>query len=293
MGEARGQVQQRRVPVAEGVMVQVLDWTPAAGAAQERPPFLLVHGLASNARMWDGVAGRLAAEGHRSAAVDLRGHGRSDKPDEGYEIDRVGADVRAVVDALGLERPVLVGQSWGGNVVVDVAAAWPALASGVVLVDGGWIDLPRRFPSWDDCRATLTPPALAGRPAARVEAAIRAAHPDWPETGITGAMACFEVLPDGTARPWLSLDHHLAALRGMWEARPVDRYARVEVPVLLIPADSGSPRIESTRIDVAAAEAALPASRTVWVTGHHDLHAEQPAIVAGLLLDCVRDGFFR
>jgi pimeloyl-ACP methyl ester carboxylesterase len=271
----------------------VLDHTPAAAPAPKQPAFVLVHGLASNARMWDGVAARLATDGHRSVAVDLRGHGGSDKPDDGYEMERVATDVRAVVDALGLERPVLVGQSWGGNVVVEVAAAWPELASGVVLVDGGWIDLQRRFRSWDDCRAALTPPHLAGRSAGRVEAAIRTAHPAWPESGITGAMACFEVLDDGTARPWLSLEHHLAALRGMWDARPVDRYARVEVPVLLIPADSGSPRIESTRVDVVAAEAALPVSRTQWLGGHHDLHAEQPDTVAGLLLDCVRDGFFR
>ena len=42
-----------------------------------RRAYLLVHGLASNARLWDGVARRLAGAGHAVAAVDLRGHGRS------------------------------------------------------------------------------------------------------------------------------------------------------------------------------------------------------------------------
>jgi len=53
-------------------------------------PFVLVHGLASNARLWDGVARRLAGAGHSSAAVDLRGHGRSDKPDTGCADGRFG-----------------------------------------------------------------------------------------------------------------------------------------------------------------------------------------------------------
>jgi len=47
---------------------------------------LALHGLASNARWWDLVAGRLAPE-HRVVAVDLRGHGRSDRPDTGYGVD--------------------------------------------------------------------------------------------------------------------------------------------------------------------------------------------------------------
>ena len=43
-------------------------------------PFLLVHGLSSNSRVWDGVARRLAAAGHEVVAVDQRGHGRSEEP---------------------------------------------------------------------------------------------------------------------------------------------------------------------------------------------------------------------
>ena len=44
------------------------------------PKFVLIHGLASNARMWDGVGAALAERGYASIAVDLRGHGRSPKP---------------------------------------------------------------------------------------------------------------------------------------------------------------------------------------------------------------------
>ena len=50
----------------------------------ERRPFLLVHGLSSNARTWDGVAAGLAAAGHEVVAVDQRGHGHSDSATDGY-----------------------------------------------------------------------------------------------------------------------------------------------------------------------------------------------------------------
>src|SRR5262249_27599103 len=72
-------------------------------------PIVLVHGLASNLRLWDGVAERLNAEGHTVVAVDQRGHGRSDAPDSGYEIGTAVADLLALIQALGLERPLVAG----------------------------------------------------------------------------------------------------------------------------------------------------------------------------------------
>ncbi len=81
-------------------------------------PFLLVHGLASNALLWQGVAEHLAAAGHRVVAVDPRGHGESDAPADGYDTVTAAADLRAVSAALDLQDPVVVGQSWGGNVVL-------------------------------------------------------------------------------------------------------------------------------------------------------------------------------
>ena len=74
----------RRVPVAPGIDLAVDTWpptVPAAAATSDAAPFVLVHGLASNARMWDGVACELADRGHLAVTVDLRGHGRSAKPD--------------------------------------------------------------------------------------------------------------------------------------------------------------------------------------------------------------------
>lgn len=243
-----------RVPVAEGVWLSVDVWTGGGS------PFLLVHGLASNARMWDGVVAELRAAGRACAAVDLRGHGQSDKPDRGYDFATVVADLVAVIGALGWTQPIAVGQSWGGNVVVELGYRHPTLVRGVVGVDGGEIELWRDFETSDACAEALRPPALAGRPAAEVEAEVRQRHPDWPETGVAGMMANFEVRADGTIAPWLTLERHMQVLRSLYEHRPSERLAAMSVPVVMIPA--------STVPD-----------------GDHDIHAQHPDVVARILLE--------
>ena len=124
-----------RIPVADGVDLAVDRWPPAPDAP-ERPTFVLIHGLASNARLWDGVAIDLAATGHPVVTIDLRGHGRSSKPDGPYDVPTVADDVAVVIDRLGLGRPVVAGQSWGGNVAVELAWRHPAIVRGIVCVDG-------------------------------------------------------------------------------------------------------------------------------------------------------------
>ena len=64
-------------PIPSGVELHVLRWEPPSGTAATERTWVLTHGLASNARLWDGVARRLAAAGHRVVTVDQRGHGAS------------------------------------------------------------------------------------------------------------------------------------------------------------------------------------------------------------------------
>src|ERR1051325_6162925 len=83
-------------------------------------PTLLLHGLAATSHMWDLVAPLLDTS--RTNALDLRGHGLSDKPDCPYTFDEIGGDVLAALDAMHFERPILVGHSWGAQVALWVAA---------------------------------------------------------------------------------------------------------------------------------------------------------------------------
>jgi pimeloyl-ACP methyl ester carboxylesterase len=107
---------------------------------------VLVHGLASNARLWDGPARHLAQLGHAVVAIDLRGHGHSDKVDHGYSVPEVAHDVADVLLALKSrqkkwDRPIVAGQSWGGNIVVELAHSHGDMVRGIVAVDGGTIEL--------------------------------------------------------------------------------------------------------------------------------------------------------
>ena len=174
------------IPVADDVDLAVDTWTPDGGSVPAsdgagRPAFVLVHGLASNARLWDGVAGRLRSSGHPVATVDLRGHGRSSKPDGPYDVPTVADDVATVLAVLGYDRPLVAGQSWGGNVVLELATRHPEAMRGIACIDGGWLEPSRVFPGWEACRRALAPPHLVGRPLADIEGHVRAAHPDWPE----------------------------------------------------------------------------------------------------------------
>lgn len=273
-------MKQQRVKVAPGVELDVRVWNDGTGRA-----FVLVHGLASNARMWDGVAAALQEAGHPVATLDLRGHGRSDKPDHGYDMARVADDVVVVVDALGWSRPVLAGQSWGGNVVLELAHRRPDVVAGVAGVDGGTIELSRRFAAWEACAEAMRPPATEGAPAVELEAMVRRLHPDWPEAGIAGMLANWEVGADGTVSPWLTLERHLLVLRGLWDHHPSQLYASIGAPVLFIPAAGGYSATDE-------AIGMLRRGRVHPLAGDHDLHAQHPAQVASILHDACEEGFF-
>jgi pimeloyl-ACP methyl ester carboxylesterase len=277
-------------PTADGPRLALREW-PGSGRA-----FLLVHGLASNARLWDGVARRLAAHGHRVVAVDLRGHGRSEAPATGYDTDTAGDDLAGLAGALGLDAPVVVGQSWGGNVVLSLAARHPGVAGAVVCVDGGWLRPRDGFATFEDCWAVLAPPVFDGVRYADVAARIAAMHPDWPREGVDATLANLLELPGGGVRARLSRDHHRSILRSMYDQDPADWYPRVTVPVLLVPAlgedgtaHEGS-RGRAGRASVLAALAALPDGRVRWYAGaDHDLHAQHPDRLAADLEELVHE----
>jgi pimeloyl-ACP methyl ester carboxylesterase len=218
------------------------------------------------------------------ASVDQRGHGLSDKPGAGFDFETLTADLRAVMTTLGWDhrRVTAAGQSWGGNVVVELAARHPDVVGALVLVDGGTIELRHRFADWPTCAAALAPPPLAGSKAASFEKLLRTHHPDWPEDGIAGTMANVEILPDGTVQPWLSREDHMELLRHLWEHRPSAIYSSVSAPVVMVMADDESnPRwMAGKREEVATATALFSRSATFWILGDHDLHAQHPDEVA-------------
>ena len=254
--------------------------------------FLLVHGLASNARLWDGVARRLAAAGHTAIAVDQRGHGLSDEPDYGYDTDTCADDLAALLDTLGIQRPIVAGQSWGGNVVLSLAARHPDATAAVCCVDGGWLRPARSFASFDDCWAVLEPPRMDDWRWDDIAARIRAGMAGWPDDAAEATLANLARTPDGGVRPHLSRAHHRSIVKSLYDGDPRAWYPRITIPVLLCPAVGGDvapgdgPRDEQTRDAVQEAVALLPRGRAHWFPGaHHDLHAQHPEQLVEALLE--------
>ena len=133
------------VPVADGVELACDRFPPVPGAIPG-PAFVLVHGLASNARLGRRRGARWPRVGARSR------HGGPPRARPIVEARRslrrpaVADDLAVAIRALGLDRPVAAGQSWGGNVVLELAAyRHPALVRGIACVDGGWLEPRREF----------------------------------------------------------------------------------------------------------------------------------------------------
>ena len=115
-----------------GTRLHVYDTGPVAGSAA--PPVVLIHGASVNLRDMKIALGDRLAETRRVVIVDRPGRGYSDRPEDGWRLDRQAALIREAVQALGVERPVVVGQSLGGAVALAYALAFQDEMSGLVLL---------------------------------------------------------------------------------------------------------------------------------------------------------------
>jgi pimeloyl-ACP methyl ester carboxylesterase len=103
-------------------------------AGQGDPPLVFVHGLACHRGFWAAQVEHFA-RAHRVIAVDLRGHGGSDAPEQPYTMQLLADDVAWMCAQLGVWHPVLVGHSLGGLVALELAAAHRPRVRSVVLID--------------------------------------------------------------------------------------------------------------------------------------------------------------
>jgi pimeloyl-ACP methyl ester carboxylesterase len=271
------------VEVADGVRLRVRCWSGRLG-----PPFLLVHGLSSNALLWDEVAVRLSAAGYPAYAVDLRSHGESDSPPDGYDTTTAADDVAAVHAHFGLGSAIAVGQSWGGDVVVRLAARNPTAVAALALVDGGWTDLSANFDSWAACERALRPPEVGEMRPDQLRQLMRKGHPGWSAQAIEATMANLRTTVDDRLERRLPIDRHMRIVRSMWDEPPLHDYPAISVSALLlpaIPAGTGSD-VDRRRAAVAKAVGALAAAQVKeYVGADHDIHAQHPAELARDLLD--------
>lgn len=118
--------------VGSGLRLHYVERGDAAGE-----PVLFLHGWPDSSFSFSRVLPRLP-ESLRAIALDLRGFGDSDRPESGYRIPDLAADVIDFLDAAGLQRVALVGHSFGSFVARQAAIAYPNRVSRLVLIGTGY-----------------------------------------------------------------------------------------------------------------------------------------------------------
>ena len=118
------------------VSTETLDIGYLESGPADGQPVILLHGFPYDAHAYDAAAERLAAASKRCIVPFLRGYGptRFRSPDtfRSGQQAALGADLKAMMDALGLRQAVLAGYDWGGRAACVVAALWPERVSGLV-----------------------------------------------------------------------------------------------------------------------------------------------------------------
>jgi pimeloyl-ACP methyl ester carboxylesterase len=269
----------RRTATAGGYRLSFQEAGPADG-----PVIVLIHGLASDGDTWDRAIRPLAERGLRVIAIDLLGHGRSDKPPGRYLLDDFADSLNEFFAALGIKRATICGHSLGGAIAVHFGYHYPDAVERLVLVSAGGlgreVHFALRAAALPGARAAL---ALAMRPPMRAlysRPVLRRALRLTPEN-LVNLRRAGRALADREGRAAF-----IASVRGVIEPGGQRgsflemRYLASHVPTLLVWAERDSV------IPVAHAHATvdrLPGSRLVVFpgSGHepHRRHAEKFADV--------------
>jgi lipase len=272
----------------DGLRIAIWQW-PGEG-----PPLLFAHATGFHARCWDQVIRDLP--GRRAIAIDLRGHGRSDKPEPPYHWSAFGREVAAVAEQLELRDAIGIGHSMGGHSIVEAAAMRPDTFRSLLLIDptifeAAYYGQPRRhdasfilrrrnvWKSWEEMfeRFRNRPPFAHWRPEV-----LR----DYCEFG---------VLPQGEEYVLACPPHVEAAIYAASNEPESNLYPvipNIRQPVTVV--RGGHPwKLDS--FDLNASPTALglaahfPNGRDVLLEGrNHYIPMETPELVAGAILELAR-----
>jgi pimeloyl-ACP methyl ester carboxylesterase len=247
------------VEVADGVDL----FCRHAGADNDGPPVLLLHGNRDNHSHWAEVESRLSRT-HHTVAIDFRGHGLSSKIDCPLSPELLADDVRAVCNHYGFGRVVLAGHSLGSVVSMTFAHRWSQRVERLVLL-GAAASFTLKFK-----RPPL--PRDEAEFAELIRDANRRAaplffHPAYPDVQ-RRVTACWSTIPLVVHRNLVALEHP--------DLRPI--VPQLELPVLVI---AGQHDRCTTPEQAVWIHAHLPdSSLTIVPDSAHFMYMEQPALVA-------------
>ncbi|HEX3507186.1 MAG TPA: alpha/beta hydrolase [Candidatus Dormibacteraeota bacterium] len=270
----------------DGVSLHYLDWAPQS-SSERQPPIFLLHGLSSNARYWERLAHRLPHR--RLVALDQRGHGLTGQPPraprfpEGYGMEELLKDTVFAIDQLGLQKPVVVGHSWGATVALELVGTRQGIAGGLVFIDGPVQSAANLF-SWEEAQKIMQPPLPRFT---SFEEAVAQSKSDfegaWDQDLESFVKA--RIVPDGEAMVLtLTAPVRLELLRGLYEAQPDVLWPRVDVPAAALLARHGPARIATSREAGAARLAELaPNVEISWYESPHDIPLYMPVETAAAI----------
>jgi pimeloyl-ACP methyl ester carboxylesterase len=303
---------------ADNVRLHYLEWDPeyiqkpssgelsllAGEENTDNIPVLLLHGLGATADTW-----RLSAEylchQHYLLAFDMRGHGLSQQPQDGYEMATVAEDIINGMAKLGLGQVAVVAHGWGARIALVLAARHPALVSHLILVDCPHME-PRHWPGMTRerfIREKMTPGVYASRESylqmLRHEMSVF-----WSPEVENIVLKYIQELPDGRVQERLLPEQQRLILASLWEDRVLAYYGKLSCPVLLMPAaDRPLPGAElPERLEVAGefsaakgqmvAQVARAIQRcsVLWMPDTaHDIQLQRPRVLAEAIANFLQE----
>jgi 2-(acetamidomethylene)succinate hydrolase len=193
------------------------------------PLMLFFHGITSNSAVFGPLMARLS-DRFTTIAVDQRGHGRSDKPETGYEADPYADDIAGLIRTLDRGRAILVGHSLGARNSVTAAARYPDLVRSVVAIDfTPFIETD----AFDALEARVNAGDQLFEDVAAIETYLAGRYPNIPADAIRIRAASGYQPAEGGLRPLASPTAMAQTARGLRaDLAPV--YREVTKPVLIV-----------------------------------------------------------
>ena len=249
------------IRLSTGIRLHYAEQGPATSE-----PIILLHGYSDSWFSFSRVLTPLARD-TRVYALDLRGHGKTDKPAGGYHMRDLAADVIAFMDAKSIVRATVIGHSMGGFVAQQVALAAPKRVGHLVLVGTG--TTPRNIVGMDELeKAVMALPDPVPDAFAR-EFQLSTVHTPVGDEFIDRAVAESLRLP---ARVWREI------FNGLKATDPAVALGRAGIPTLVV---SGEKDTYITREETEALVAMVGATRQrTYANTGHAVHWEQPAAFA-------------
>jgi len=245
------------------------------------PPIVLLHAAVADLRAWDAMVGPLVAAGYRVVRFDARNFGGSTGDDVPFT-NR--ADVVAVLDSLGIERAVLVGNSRGGMTAIDTAIEFPERVVAVVGVGAGMggfegVPNPEEVPIFKAYEAVDSAEPFDAAALTEFEADVWLEGPGQPADRVDpAAREAFVAM----AGPLNAPDH--PSIRELpLEPAANDRLDEVRCPVLFVAGELDfSDAVQAAQ----RIEAAAPQGRAlIWPDVAHMIGMEQPERLAETIVE--------